>query len=43
VLAATPEAHPETIAEVLASDHAAREAARAFLPEVAAETTRVHA
>jgi 1-deoxy-D-xylulose-5-phosphate reductoisomerase len=31
VLAATPEAHPATIAEVLAADHAARETARALL------------
>ena len=31
VLAATPEAHPATIAEVLAADHEARERASAFL------------
>jgi 1-deoxy-D-xylulose-5-phosphate reductoisomerase len=31
VLAATPEAHPATIAEVLASDREARQTARAFL------------
>ncbi|HWT65952.1 MAG TPA: 1-deoxy-D-xylulose-5-phosphate reductoisomerase [Terracidiphilus sp.] len=43
VLAALPEAHPETIDQVLASDSQAREAARSFLPEVAAEATRVHA
>jgi len=31
VLASTPEAHPATIAEVLACDRAAREAAGALL------------
>jgi 1-deoxy-D-xylulose-5-phosphate reductoisomerase len=33
VLAATPEAHPATIAEVLAADQEARERARALLPQ----------
>jgi 1-deoxy-D-xylulose-5-phosphate reductoisomerase len=33
VLAATPEAHPATIAEVLAADQEARERARALLAQ----------
>ena len=31
VLASTPEAHPATIAEVLAADHEARQTAQALL------------
>jgi 1-deoxy-D-xylulose-5-phosphate reductoisomerase len=46
VLASTPEAHPATIAEVLAADREARERARARLPEAHASrvrANRVHA
>jgi 1-deoxy-D-xylulose-5-phosphate reductoisomerase len=43
VLASTPEAHPVTIAEVLAADQEARQTARALLPEAAAASSKVHA
>jgi len=40
VLAATPEAHPSTIAEVLAADHAARQTAHEQLAGQAAQVVR---
>jgi len=45
VLASTPEAHPGTIAEVLATDQTARQVARALLPGAMAQSAlpRVHA
>jgi len=45
VLASTPEAHPGTIAEVLATDQTARQVARALLPGATAQSAlpRVHA
>jgi 1-deoxy-D-xylulose-5-phosphate reductoisomerase len=42
VLAATPESHPATIAEVLAADREARQTARALLDSLPATTRMFH-